>query len=106
MNAKTKMRRSRHQKEPLWDLCLYIAGRTPRSLLALENLSEFCETELAGRYRLEVIDVVAQPQMARAENIVALPTLVRKKPAPLRRVIGDLSDRKRMMTGLEIRARL
>ncbi len=106
MNAKMNMRRARHQKEPLWDLCLYVADRTPRSLLAIGNLTDFCETEFAGHYHLEVIDVVAQPQIARAENIVAVPTLVRKKPAPLRRVIGDLSDRKRMVTGLEIRARL
>ncbi len=104
MNAKTKTHRSRHQKQLLWDLCLYIADRTPRSLLAFENLNEFCETHLAGHYHLEVVDVLAQPQVARADNIVAVPTLVCRKPDPARRVIGNLSDHVHILSALRLTA--
>ncbi len=105
MIARKKTSRSRCRKQPFWELCLYIADNTPRSLLALENLKEFCEAHLAGRYRLEVVDVVAQPEIARNDNIVAVPTLVRTKPDPVRRVIGALSDRQRILSGLHLTAR-
>ncbi len=103
MNAMKKTRQPRHQTKPRWDFRLYIADGTPRSLLAIENLNEFCEKHFAGQYRIEVVDVLAQPQVARADNIVALPTLVRTNPKPARRVIGTLSDSKRMLSGLQMK---
>jgi circadian clock protein KaiB len=83
-------------------LRLYISGRTPKSALALANLRRICEERLAGQYELEVIDLSESPERARTDDIVALPTLVRKLPPPLRRVIGDLSDTERVLVGLAI----
>jgi len=103
MNAMAKTRRSKHHKKPLWDLCLYVANRTPRSLLAIENLNEFCKKYLAGRYRIKIVNILARPQIARTDNIVAVPTLVRKKPGPERRLIGVLSESARMISGLQIK---
>ena len=88
-----------------WDLRLYTAGQSPRSLAAMRNLKEFCEQHLAGRYRIEVIDLLSNPRLARDDQIVAIPTLVRKLPAPLRRIIGDLSDVNRTLVGLQLRPR-
>jgi len=88
-----------------WDLRLYTAGQSPRSLAAMRNLKEFCEQHLAGRYRIEVIDLLTNPRLARDDQIVAIPTLVRKLPPPLRRIIGDLSDVNRTLVGLQLRPR-
>lgn len=88
-----------------WDLCLYVAGQTPRSLTAFANLKKLCEEHLQGRYRIEVIDLVKNPQLARGDQILAIPTLIRKLPEPIRRIIGDLSDRDRVLVGLDLRAR-
>jgi circadian clock protein KaiB len=85
-----------------WHFCLYIAGENPRSLNALENLKRLCDEELPGRYEIEVLDIVSQPGLARTRNIVALPTLVRTKPEPIRRVIGDLSNREKFMAGMDV----
>ena len=83
-------------------LRLYITGMTKRSARAIENLRTFCEKHLAGHYELQVIDVYQQPELARTEQIVAVPTLIKKLPLPLRRLIGDMSDEERVLVGLDI----
>ncbi len=86
-----------------WDLRLYVAGQTPKSITALNNLRRICEEHLEGRYRIQVIDLVKNPKLARGDQIVAIPTLVRSVPAPLRRLIGDLSSTERVLVGLDVR---
>jgi circadian clock protein KaiB len=86
-----------------WDLRLYVAGQTPKSMLAFDNLKRLCEEHLPGRYRIEVVDLVKTPKLARDDQIVAIPTLVRKLPQPIRKIIGDLSDTERTLVGLQIR---
>jgi circadian clock protein KaiB len=88
-----------------WQLRLYVAGETPRSIAALDNLRLICEEHLAGKYEIEVIDLLERPQLAKGEQIVAIPTLVRKLPEPVRKIIGDLSDRERVLIGLDLRPR-
>lgn len=85
-----------------WQLRLYIAGQTPRSVVALANLHRICERHLAGRYHIEVIDLESSPQAARLDQILAVPTLIRIRPEPARRIIGDLSNTERVMAGLDI----
>ena len=85
-----------------WTLRLYVAGQTPRSVAALENLRSTCDQHLSGRYVLEVVDLLANPAIAREHQIVAIPTLVRLLPMPVRKLIGDLSDRQRLLSGLEL----
>ena len=87
----------------LWELRLYIAGQSPKSMAALANIKRVCEEKLAGRYRLEVIDLIKQPKLAAQDQILAVPTLVRKLPPPLRRLIGDLSQSDRVIVGLDLR---
>jgi circadian clock protein KaiB len=87
----------------VWELRLYTAGQTPKSLTALANLQRICDEHLHGRYRIEVIDLMANPRLAKDHQIVAIPTLVRKLPEPLRRVIGDLSNTERALVGLDLR---
>ena len=89
--------------EARWDLRLYVAGQTPKSLVALNNLRRLCEEHLAGRYAIEIIDLVKNPQLARDDQIVAIPTLVRKLPVPLRKIIGDLSNSEKVLVGLQLR---
>ena len=84
-------------------LRLYIAGQTPKSVNAIANLKKICEENLQGRYELDVIDLYQQPQLAQGEQIIALPTLIRKLPPPLRRIIGDMSNTERVLVGLDIR---
>jgi circadian clock protein KaiB len=86
-----------------WDLRLYIAGQTPHSLAAISNLKRICEEHLKGEYRIEVIDLLVNPQLSRDDQIVAIPTLVRKLPVPIRKIIGDLSDTARTLVGLQLR---
>ena len=86
-----------------WNLRLYVAGQTPRSLTALANLKRFCEEYLADRYSLEVIDLLENPQLARGDQILAIPTLVRQLPSPIRKIIGDLSNTERVIVGLDVR---
>jgi circadian clock protein KaiB len=86
-----------------WALRLYTAGQSPKSLAALENLKRVCEAHLAGRYSIEVIDLLKNPRLAKDDQIVAIPTLVRKLPEPLRRIVGDLSDTERTLVGLQLR---
>lgn len=86
-----------------FELRLYVAGNTPRSVKAMTNLKKYCEEHLAGRYRIEVIDLLLQPQLAKGDQILAIPTLVRKVPLPIRRIIGDLSNEENVLVGLDIR---
>jgi circadian clock protein KaiB len=86
-----------------WDLRLYVAGANPKSTAAFRNIMRFCEEHMAFRYRIEVIDLMQNPQLAQGDQIVALPTLVRKLPAPIRKVIGDLSNTERVIVGLDLR---
>jgi circadian clock protein KaiB len=88
----------------IWNLRLYVAGQTPKSLTAFANLKKLCEEHLAGRYKIEIVDLTKQPQLAQNDQILALPTLVRKLPEPIKRVIGDLSNLERVMVGLDLRA--
>lgn len=86
-----------------WELRLYIAGQTPNSILALSNITKYCKEHLEGRYIIEVIDLLKNPQLAEGDQIFAIPTLVRKVPAPLRKIIGDLSNEQKVLVGLNIR---
>nr|WP_303716171.1 circadian clock KaiB family protein [Methanoculleus marisnigri] len=86
-----------------WILRLYVAGQTPKSLAAFANLKRICEEHLAGRYRIEVIDLLEHPQLARGDQIFAVPTLVRRLPPPLRKIIGDLSNTEKVLVGLDVR---
>ena len=87
----------------LWQLRLYVAGQTPKSLVAFSNLKKICEDHLKARYRIEVIDLLAQPALSKGDQILAIPTLVRKLPVPVRKIIGDLSDTERVLVGLDLR---
>jgi len=88
-----------------WELRLYVAGQTPKSVAALANLRKHCEQHLKGRYQLEVIDLLQHPQLAEGDQILAIPTLVRKVPEPIRKIIGDLSNEEKVLVGLDIRSR-
>ena len=109
MAAKTKNKnlnitsKGRKPTHPKWELRLYIAGNTPKSLAALSNLKQYCETHLAGEYSLEVIDLLLQPQLAAGDQILAIPTLVRKVPVPIRKIIGDLSNEEKVLVGLNLK---
>jgi circadian clock protein KaiB len=89
---------------PEWQLRLYVAGQTAKSVAALANLKRLCETHLAGRYSIEVIDLREKPQLAAGDQILALPTLVRRLPEPIRKIIGDLSNEQRVLVGLDLRS--
>lgn len=93
-------------EEETWELRLYVAGQTPKSMTALANLRRYCEEHLAGRYKLEVIDLLVNPQLAEGDQILAIPTLVRKVPEPIRKIIGDLSNEERVLVGLDVRPAL
>jgi circadian clock protein KaiB len=88
-----------------WDLRLYVAGKTARAVQAFANLTRICEEHLAGQYRIEVIDLLKSPQLAKGDQIVAVPTLVRKLPEPVRKIIGDLSNTEKVLVGLDLRPR-
>jgi circadian clock protein KaiB len=89
--------------EKTWELRLYTAGYSPKSLAAFTNLKRICEEHLAGKYKIEVIDLLKTPQLARGDQILAIPTLVRKLPEPMKKIIGDLSNTERVLVGLNIR---
>ncbi len=107
--VKTKRARSKTARrkisDEVWELRLYVAGQTPKSLAAFANLKTICEERLKGKYKIEVIDLMQNPQLARREQIMAIPTLVRKLPPPMRKIIGDLSDTERVLVGLDLRPR-
>jgi len=87
----------------VWELRLYVAGKTAKSIAAFENLTRLCDEHLAGKYKIEVVDLLVHPQLAKGDQIVAIPTLVRKLPQPIRKVIGDLSNVERTLVGLQVR---
>lgn len=90
-------------KKERWELRLYVAGKTPKSVLALSNLKKYCEEHLKNRYSIEIIDLLVKPQLAAGDQILAIPTLVRKFPVPIRKIIGDLSNEEKVLVGLNIR---
>jgi len=91
------------QLQEVWELRLYVAGKTPKSIMAFANLKRICEEHLAGKYRIEIIDLLENPQLGRGDQILAIPTLVRKLPPPMKKIIGDLSNTERVLVGLELR---
>lgn len=93
-----------HATEEIWNLRLYVAGQTPKSIKAFTNLKKICDEHLAGKYKIEVIDLLKNPQLAKGDQIIALPTLVRKLPEPIKKIIGDLANTERVLVGLDIRA--
>jgi circadian clock protein KaiB len=93
---------TRAQPADHWNLRLYVAGQTPKSLVAFANLKRLCEDHLKGRYTIEVIDLVETPRLAKDDQILAIPTLVRKLPEPVRKIIGDLSNTERVLAGLDL----
>jgi len=109
MRAKPARRSRKRRNAPatpaFFDLRLYVAGQTARSLAALANLKRICDEHLDGRYRIEVIDLLERPQLARGDQILALPTLVRRLPEPIRKLVGDLSDTESALVGLDLRPR-
>jgi circadian clock protein KaiB len=86
-----------------WNLRLYVAGRTSKSVTAFENLKRICEEHLSGQYEIEIIDLIEHPQLAKGDQILALPTLVRRLPEPIKKIIGDLSNTQRVLVGLDLR---
>ena len=100
--VKTKRKAAVGKPAPAFQLRLYVAGQTPKSLTAFANLKRICETHLAGQYRIEVIDLMKNPGLAAADDILALPTLVRRLPVPIRKIIGDLSNEERVLVGLTV----
>jgi circadian clock protein KaiB len=88
-----------------YQLRLYVAGQTPKSILAFRNLKQICEEHLQGRYEIEIVDLVENPQLARGDQILAVPTLVRRLPEPIKKIIGDLSNTERVLVGLDLRVR-
>lgn len=92
-----------HGSAEVWELRLYVAGQSARSVAAFNNLKKLCEMHLRGRYRIEVVDLVENPQLAAGDQIVAIPTLVRKLPPPLRKIVGDLRNTERALVGLQLR---
>jgi circadian clock protein KaiB len=103
MKKPAKSNASKSARAPQYDLRLYVAGQTPRSLQALSNLKRICEEHLEGQYRIEIIDLVKKPQLAAGDQILAIPTLVRTIPKPARKIIGDLSNVERVLVGLDVR---
>jgi circadian clock protein KaiB len=104
VTGKKRTKAKTDAKEEIWNLRLYVAGQTPKSITAFSNLKKICEEHLAGKYRIEVIDLLKNPQLAKGDQIVAIPTLVRKLPAPIKKIIGDLANTERVMVGLDIRS--
>jgi circadian clock protein KaiB len=102
MNAIDDPAAAVHRDDEDWSLRLYVAGQSPKSLHAFANLKTLCEEHLAGRYEIEIIDLVEHPALARNDDILAIPTLVRRRPPPSRRVIGDLSNTERVLVGLRL----
>jgi circadian clock protein KaiB len=98
-------RSGQEESRDFWELRLYIAGHTPKADRALDNLNQICEQHLAGKYRIEVIDLLEHPELAKGDEIIAIPTLIRKLPPPLRKIIGDLSQTDKVLVGLDIRPR-
>jgi circadian clock protein KaiB len=97
-----KRRTTKRARSNFWELRLYIAGQTPNSIAAIANLKKICEDQLKGKYRIEVIDLLKKPQLAKGDQIVAIPTLVRRLPPPVKKIVGNLSKTERALVGLDI----
>jgi circadian clock protein KaiB len=97
-----KRRTTKSTRVDFWELRLYIAGQTPNSIAAITNLKKICEGQLKGKYRIEVIDLLKKPQLAKGDQIVAIPTLVRRLPPPVKKIVGNLSKTERALVGLDI----
>jgi circadian clock protein KaiB len=97
------LKASEAKLDEFWTLRLYVAGQTPKSIVAFDNLKRLCEERLKGHYSIEVIDLLKNPRLAKDDQILAIPTLVRRLPPPVRRIIGDLSDTERVLVGLDLR---
>jgi circadian clock protein KaiB len=104
-NPATKGPARPRSKDATWELRLYVAGQTPRAIRAFANLKKICEEHLAGEYHIQVVDLLKEPRLAQGDQIVAVPTLVRKLPEPVRKIIGDLSNTERVLVGLDLRHR-
>ena len=101
-SAVRKRRTNKTNRRHFWELRLYIAGQTPNSIAAIANLKKICEDQLQGKYRIEVIDLLKKPQLAKGDQIVAIPTLVRRLPPPVKKIVGNLSKTERALVGLDI----
>ncbi len=101
-NPAKKRRTAKRARSDFWELRLYIAGQTPNSIAAIANLKKICEDQLQGKYRIEVIDLLKKPQLAKGDQIVAIPTLVRRLPPPVKKIVGNLSKTERTLVGLDI----
>ncbi|HZR30671.1 MAG TPA: circadian clock KaiB family protein [Terriglobales bacterium] len=101
--SKTRKRGTRRRKPVAWDLRLYVAGTTAKSVTAFSNLKQICETHLGGKYRIEIVDLLRNPQLAQGDQIIAVPTLVRRLPQPVKKIIGDLSNTDRVLVGLDLK---
>jgi circadian clock protein KaiB len=99
----TKRRPAKSSRGDFWELRLYIAGQSPNSITAIANLKKICEDQLRGKYRIKVIDLLEKPQLAKGDQIIAIPTLVRRLPAPARKIIGNLSRAEHVLVGLDIK---
>jgi circadian clock protein KaiB len=104
-NAESKKQKGTQPPGEVWGLRLYVAGQTPKSIEAFANLRKICEEHLKGKYHIEVIDLLKNPQLAKGDQILAIPTLVRKLPQPIKKIIGDLSNTERVLVGLDVRPR-
>ena len=102
MMKKEKTGRRADQQHEIWQLKLYVAGQTPKSVTAFANLKDICEKHLKGKYEIEVIDLMENPKLAKGDQIFAIPTLVRKLPQPIRKIIGDLSNQEKVLVGLNL----
>ena len=103
MTAATKKKNKFENPELGWHLRLYVAGQTPKSLAAFANLKRICEEHLEGKYSIEVVDLLVNPQLAKGDQILAIPTLIRKFPEPIKKIIGDLSNTERVLVGLDVK---
>jgi circadian clock protein KaiB len=105
MTPASSTRKSSRDKSgsAVWNLRLYIAGRTPKCMAAFENLKKLCEEHLKGQYHIEIVDLLTHPQLAKGDQILAVPTLVRRLPEPIKKIIGDLSNTERVLVGLDLR---
>ena len=101
-SSATKRRPAKSSRGDFWRLRLYIAGQTPNSIAAIANLKKICEDQLRGKYRIEVIDLLEKPQLAKGDQIIAIPTLVRRLPPPIKKIIGNLSKTERVIVGLDL----
>lgn len=102
-SARPKDRNGRRERPMRWELRLYVAGQTPRCIEAFSNLRRICEEYLNGEYRIEIVDLLEDPSLARGDQILAIPTVVRKLPYPIKKLIGDLSNAERVLVGLDLR---